>query len=587
MRATEAKTPGDAEVRSALERLLQSSSFASSARASRFIRYLVEASLDGRGDALKEYILGVEVFDRGSAFDPGKDTIVRVEAVKLRNRLRTYYRGPGRKDAVVIELPKGAYHASFRMRAERRLRRKPPQAAPISIAVLPFLNLSPGEENEFWSDGLSDELTSVLASAASLRVISRTSAFAFKGKRLDVRTIGAKLGASLVVEGSVRRHRDRVRVAAQLTDSQTGAHVWSVTLEREIEDAWKMQQEMAMSIVAAIHLELTPRDRSLIARRHTENSEAFELCLKARHLIDRFEIRSQREALQLFQRARVADPSYPLPLLGTARTEMNLAVLGVAAPSEIVPRAKAALRQALLLDPELAEAHALMASIESRHEWNWRGAEMHYQLALRLAPHAPEVHDEYATNYLAPLGRIEEALAENRMARELDPFSPQSRRSYVLILLLARRLANAELECGQVLKDRPQDGYVRLILAIALHGQGRLQEALVEYQRVYEADPSDRNEVYVASVHALCGRRAPAEQLLKRLNARAETEFVPAMMFVWLHLHLENFENAFGALERAAENREYELLIANVAYAFDSFRAHPRFRFILEKLGLD
>jgi serine/threonine-protein kinase len=487
----------------------------------------------------------------------------------------------------VIELPKGAYHPNFRIRAEHRTKRKPLGTTPISVAVLPFLNLTPGDENEFWSDGLSDELTSVLASTASLRVISRTSSFAFKGKRVDVRLIGTTLGASLVVEGSVRMQHGRVRVAAQLTDARAGAQLWSVTLEREIEDAWKVQQEIATSIVAAIHLELTARDRTLITKRHTEVFEAFELCLKARHLIDRFEIGSQREALELFHRAHAADPAYPLPLMGTARAEMNLAVLGAAPPSEIVPRAKAALRQALLLDPEFAEAHALMASIESRHEWNWRGAEAHYQLALRLAPHAPEVHDEYATNYLTPLGRIEEALAENRIARELDPFSPQSRRSYVLILLLARRLANAELECGEVLKDRPQDGYVRLILALALHGQGRLQEALVEYQRIYEADPSDKNEVYVASVYALCGDRAPAEKLLKRLHTRAKSEFVPAMMFVWLHVHLEDLENAFAALEKAAENREYELLIANVAYAFDSFRAHPRFRFILEKLGLD
>lgn len=294
MRVSEAKTPGIAEIRSALERVLKSRQFSSSVRASRFIRYIVETALEDRGSMLKEYVLGVEVFDRGSAFDPGNDTIVRVEAVKLRNRLRTYYRGSGRKDAVVIELPKGAYQANFRLRAKRSSTRKPSQAAPVSIAVLPFLNLTPGDENQFWSDGLTDELTSVLANAASLRVISRTSAFAFKGKSLDVRNIGAKTGASLVVEGSVRRKHSRVRVAAQLTDAHSGAHVWSMTLEREIEDAWKVQQEVANSIVAAIHLELTPRDRMLITKRHTQNSEAFELCLKARHLIDSFEIRSVR-----------------------------------------------------------------------------------------------------------------------------------------------------------------------------------------------------------------------------------------------------------------------------------------------------
>ena len=261
MRGSDTKPADTLAVRSALEQLLKSRQFAMSVRASRFIRYVVEASLHGRGDSLKEYVLGVEVFDRGPGFDPNKDTIVRVEAVKLRSRLRAYYRGPGRKDAIVIELPKGAYHPNFRIRAEHRTKRKPLRTTPISVAVLPFLNLTPGDENEFWSDGLSDELTSVLASTASLRVISRTSSFAFKGKRLDVRMIGTTLGASLVVEGSVRRQHGLVRVAAQLTDAGTGAHVWSVTLEREIEDAWKVQQEIATSIVAAIHLELTPRDR--------------------------------------------------------------------------------------------------------------------------------------------------------------------------------------------------------------------------------------------------------------------------------------------------------------------------------------
>lgn len=587
-RAVSIGLPDGAVVEGALSRILASPQFANAPRACRFLRFVVESTLAGRGNSLKEYVLGVEVFDRAASFDPRIDTIVRVEAVKLRNRLQIYYRCSGRKDPVVIELPKGAYLPHFRLRVKPKDTTGSSRSRPLSIAVLPFVNLTPGTENEFWSDGLTDELTSILARAASLCVISRTSALAFKGKALDVRAIGRRLGASLVVEGSIRKREDLVRVAAQLTDVGTGAHLWSITIEREIEDAWAVQQEIATALVTAIHVKLTPRDRKRMGKPSTESAEAFKLCLKARHQLERFDVRSQREALNLFHQACAADPEYALPLLGIARGQMNLAVLGVAPPSEIVPRAKAALRQALTLDPEIADAHALLASVVSRHEWNWPEAERHYRLALRLAPHAAEVHDEYASSYLAPLGRIEEALAENRLARELDPFSPQLMRSYVFILLLTRRLADAERECRRILKDRPEDGYVRLILALALHGQkGRIKEALAEYEGVYAGDPSLQHEVYVANVRALCGEPGPAEELLQRLAARAQTEFVPAMLFAWLHLHLRRIDQAVVAIEEAYRNREYELLLAKVGYGFDSFREDARFRAILSKLGLE
>jgi len=265
---------------------------------------------------------------------------------------------------------------------------------------------------------------------------------------------------------------------------------------------------------------------------------------------------------------------------------MNLAMLGATPPKAMVPAAKAALHRALELDPELAEAHSLLASVIAHHEWNWREAEHHYSVALRLAPHTAEVHDSYATGYLAPLGRIEEALAENRLARGLDPFSQQLGRSYVFILLLARRLADAEVECRRILEKQPDDCYVRLVLALALHGQRRIQEALAEYERVQAGDPSIQHEAYVADLRALCGDRRPAEELLERLRECARTEFVPAMIFAWLHLHLRQMEEAVTALEQAFCNQEYELLLAKVGYGFDAFREHPRFRAIVDRLGL-
>lgn len=583
----ELETPSSDEVRSALERLLLSPQFAASPRASRFLRFVVTAALEGRQQTLKEYVLGVEVFDRAPGFDPAVDTIVRVEAVKLRKRLDAYYLGPGRSDPVVISVPKGAYVPQFRLNGGAGATVTNRLSDPVSVAVLPFANLSPDAANEFWSDGLTDELTSLLSRVSRLRVVSRTSAAAFKGKPMDVRAIGSALGAAMLVEGSVRRQEDRVRIAAQLTEVESGLHLWSGTLEREARDAWAVQQEIARAVVEAIHVELTSSEERRMARRHTDSASAFELYLQGCHALARFEVPSQREALALFERACAADSGYPLPLLGAARSWMNLAVLGVERPRDVAPRAKEALRKALSLDPAFAEAHSLLASVICRHEWDWAEAEKHHRIALRLAPNAAEVHDEYATTFLAPKGRIEEALAENRIARQLDPFSPQLARSYVLILMLARRLPDAERECRRILDERPQDGYVRLILALALHGQRRIQQALAEYERVYADDPTVQHEAYVADIRTLFGDRRPAEELLCRLRARVKSEFVPAMVFVWLHLHLGEIEEALTALEQAYENREYELLVAKTGYGFDAFRQQPRFRAIIDKLGLD
>ena len=583
----ETGAPPAEDVRSALERLLQSEHFKSSPRASRFLQFIVETALAGNSRTLKEYVLGIEVFDRAPTFDPGTDTIVRVEAVKLRRRLDQYYHGPGATDPVVISVPKGAYVPNFRFSPHASPATGRPLGAAVSIAVLPFINLSSEPANDFWANGLTEELTSVLSRVSRLRVISRTSAAAFRDRNMDVRSIGGALGAAMLLEGSVRRQSERVRVTAQLTEVATGVHLWSGILEREVRDGWAVQQEIAKAVMEGVHIALTSGEESRIARRHTGNAQAFELYLRGCHALDRFDVRSQKEALAFFERASLADPGYALPLLGLARAHRNLVVLGALSPRDMVPHAKTALQKALELDPEFAEAHSLLASLAARHEWNWAEADRHHRLALRLAPNTAEVHDEYATSYLAPQGRIEEALAENCIARQLDPSSPQLLRSRVLILLLARRLGDTEREAKAILDERPNDAFIRLMLALALHGQKRVDEALVEYERVNSDDPSIQHEAYVADVRALLGDREPARQLLSRLADTPPSEFVPAMIFAWLHLHLRDVEAAVAAIEQAYENREYELLLVKTGYGFDGFREHPRFRAVVQKLGLD
>jgi len=582
--------PEQEAVRSALERVLGSSQFVPSPRASRFLRYVVEAELACRGSDLKEYVLGVEVFDRSGSFDPRTDSIVRVEAVKLRRRLQAYYRGSGRLDAILIDIPKGSYHPRFRVRAERNVSKTSSRTKPVSIAVLPFVNLSSDADQEYWSDGLTEELTSALARTGGLSVVSRTSAFAFKGSSIDVREIGRRLGAEVVVEGSVRRLGARIRITAQLVNASTGFHIWSETLDRSIEDACLIQEDVVRAIAQAVRLELTPEQQREISKRYRVNPEAFELYLKGRHAMDRPDFPSQCEAVDLFERSLAADPSYPLPLVGIARGHMRLAMIGLEPPCKRIALARTALEQALDRDSQLAEAHALIAVLISRHEWRWAEAEKHHRRALYLSPYSAEVHNAYATEYLAPLGRFDEALAENRRARELDCYSSHIAIGHPYILLHARRFREAEEEYRRVFAEHPKLTPIRGGVAFALWAQRRFREAVVEFEILTAAYPApnpgaERGEIFRAAALALCGEHEPAQDLLKSLEQRRASAFVYGMDFVYLHLGLGQVNDAVAAMEQAYQNQEHALMWAKVSFLFDPVREHPQFRTLLSNLG--
>ena len=573
-------------IQDALRRLLASSQFARSPRASRFLRYIVEATLDGRGEGLKEYVLGVEVFDRAASFDPRIDTIVRVEAVKLRKRLQEYYRGAGQNEPVIIDLPKGAYIPRFQNRFGGE-GLAPSESEIRSIAVLPFANLSADLDNQYFSDGLAEEILNGLARVRGLRVAARSSAFAFRGKEQDVREIAQALHVGAVLEGSVRRSGNRIRISVQLIHAANGYHLWSDTIEGEVHDAWAVQEQIARAIIAAIQLELKPEGRRTSTDAHSPNPDAFDLYLKARYASEYMQEASQRKAVDMFQRAIVSDPYYALPLVGLARCYLNLAALNLARPCELFPHTKDALERALALDSKLPEAHGLMASTIARYEWDWRRAEEHYRRALALAPNSAEVRHGYSIACLVPQGRFEEAFAQNRRARELDPFSPTFARGYVWLLIHSRRFHEAERECCRLIAERRDPAYFRNLLGLVLFAQTRLEEACAEFKAAVAGGPNPEvSQVNVAIVQAILGQRAAAEELLEYLQQQAAIRYVPATSLAFLIGALGREEEALDALEQACLNREYSLLSAKVFFLFDPFRRYPRFQALLRELHL-
>jgi TolB-like protein len=372
-----------------LAKILVSRAFAGAERPGRFLRFIVEQAL--AGNPLKETLLGVEVFGRSPSYDPRLDGVVRVEAVKLRSRLKDYYETEGAADPVRIELPKGGYLPCFEalqnppvepiaeapptprrrawwtdwrwstplfalvvLAAGYLLVRKshPSPATPdsSSIAVLPFVNLSSDKENEYFSDGLTDDLINALTQVRGLRVVARGSAFQFKGKNPDVRAVGRQLNVAAVLEGSVQRSGDRLRITAQLSTVADGYHVWSQTYDRRFADVFAVQDEISRAIVGALEVRVSSDPGRRLVQSSTQDLEAYNLYLQGRFHLNKWRPEAARKGIEYFEQAIAKDPGYAPAYAGMADCYTWLGVFGWSAARQAMPQARQAANHALQLD---------------------------------------------------------------------------------------------------------------------------------------------------------------------------------------------------------------------------------------------
>jgi TolB-like protein len=575
-----------------LEKVLASPGFERNERLSRFLRFVVELHLEGRDQELKESVLALEIFGRGSDHNPRQDAIVRTEAGRLRARLSEYYQGDGKDDDLVIELPKGGYAPVFAARTPETKERRTTIAArwiaaalcvvaltgfgwwrlhrenaPIPIAVLPLINLSQDPANEYFADGLTGEIIRDLAIIDGLAVRSQTSSFAFKGKPRNVREAGNQLAADYILEGSVLRAGQKLRINAQLVRVKDDFALWSGRYDRELSDIFAIQDEISRGIVNSLRLKLG-RGR----RRYETSPEAYDLYLRARApwIRDGWSMLGRNTGI--FEAVIAKDPSFAPAYADLAVAHAIRSGSFARDTADELLKMRAAAQKAIQLDPLLPEAHDALAIAYSR-DAQWEQSEKSFRRAIELDPNCALYYGHLAMYLLLPLGRIEEAVEQLGIAEKADPVSYEVHFDAAYVLLAAGRYNEASVHCQKLPASAPDKTWCLTWLGL---GQGRADETI----RMLESFPS-KNAIlngHLGYAYACAGRRREAEELAASPRDPISQSHIFAA--------LGDRERTLEALERGAVAGPFRVGRALAFPEFRFLRGDPRLKLLRKRLGL-
>jgi TolB-like protein len=456
-----------------------------------------------------------------------------------------------------------------------------------SLAVLPLKNLSADPTQEYLGDGMTDALIDRLARMHNVRVISRTSVMQFKNPRISVPEIARLLHVDALVEGSVMRQGNRIRVTAQLIRGATDEHFWSETYDRELRDVFAVQSELAQAIAEKIQVTVTGAEHARLTAARPVAPEVYENYLKGRFAYDQKRGRSgMEESVAYFEQAIKTDPTFAPAYVGLAAASSWLGTVFIgASPQDTRPKVIIAARKALELDPDIAEAHVLVANV-LQQQWHWADAEAEYRRALEVSPNDADAHAGLAL-WLLCRGRTDEALAWAQRGRELDPLAV-SGESIAWILFQSHRYDQAIRELRSVLAVRPEDSYALLTLGFTLVANNQPGDGIPVLEKaiaVTHGSPASTGVLIRAYAHA--GRRPDALRLLAELHQRQKVGYVPSGAFVNAYLGLGETDQAFAWLERAFEEQSNILQFLKVHPYFDPIRGDPRFADLLRRTGLD
>jgi serine/threonine-protein kinase len=453
-----------------------------------------------------------------------------------------------------------------------------------SVAVLPFVNMSADPENEYFADGITEDVIAQLAKIRALKVVSRTSVMPFKRRDQGLREIAARLQVATLLEGSVRRAGDRVRIVAQLIDAATDEHLWSETYDRQLTDIFLIQSEVALRIAGALKAELSPDERARVGREPTSDVVAYQLYLQGRHSFIRYTEQSLREAIAFFERAIARDPRYAPAHAGVALAYTELGEVGAMRPDEAYPRAKEAAAQALALDADLGDAHCTVAFVRMVYEFDWAGAEAEFRRAIELSPNGADAYDLLG-RLCAALERFDEAISLQRRAQELDPLAHPV--DLATAFLRAGRYGEALETATRAIELAPQMSRAHSTFGWACLGLGRTEEGLAAMERAAALSPGDSMWLaQLGEAYAQSGRAEKAREILMQLEEQARSRYVSPYHLAYVHTGLGEQERAIDLLEQAFERRAGAAYGIKGSFLFAPLRSHPRFEALLRRMQL-
>ena len=456
-----------------------------------------------------------------------------------------------------------------------------------SIAVLPFVDMSPESDQEYFCNGIAEEIITSLSHLEKLKVVARTSAFAFKGKQMDVREIGQKLGVDHILEGSIRKAGNRLRITAQLIQVCDGFYLWSDRFDRVLEDVFSIQDEISLAIADNLKVKLFAADRAIVTKSYTVDIDAYNDYLMGRYFVDKGRKSDFLKGIEYFTKAIEADPNYAQGYSGIANAYYLLGLLGSEMPSKVFPKAKEYAEKALQADDTISEAHTILGLVKVHYDWDWEGAEKEFQLALSLNPNSSFTYYGFAIYYGA-IGKAEEAITHAKKYLELDPLSIFAYNAMGTILLRAGHYKMATKHFQKVMEMDPN-----LSTTYFLSGQVDMKQsfydqgiALIEKA----ADLENDNPLILSSLgwaYGIAGRKKEAKQILVRLQGMSRDRYISRFLYAKIYAGLGDKDQAFKYLEEAYQQHAMSLALIITDESVENLRSDPRFMKLLKKINLD
>jgi len=616
-------------VRGHLKDVFASKAFAGSKRAQDFLQLIVEHALAGRLDSLRERMIGAEMFGRRIDYDTANDAVVRVKATEVRRKLAQYYQESTKAPLVRIELPSGSYVPKFHWEdlteprtgdlpsapAEAHAmavpgesfrqwrvvagtlaalvliaaigfigfkvwpRKSVPEAEHHAIAVLPLQNLSGDPHQDYFADSMTEELIAALGQVSASRVISRTSMMTYKGTTKTLPQIARELGVDTVVEGSVLRQGNQVRITAQLIDARTDHHLWAHSYVRDLNDVLTLQAEVARTIADQIRIVVTPEERARLARPRTLDPEAQEFYLQGMQALG---TGNPGNAIGYFQKAIDKDPNYAQAHAALANSYGWMGEAGWMPYSEAFPKEKAAAIKAIALDEALPEGHVQLAQAAMDLDWDWATEGKEFKRALELNPNSAAVRWAYS-NYLERMGRLPEAISELQLALQLDPISSRAYHNTAFGYYFARQYDQALLQMQHASALRHEPGELIFPLAVIYVEKGMYDEAIQQFQKL-GGQPHALG--HMGNAYARIGRVAEAREMISELQKQVQNTGVGRYEIALVYAGLGEKEEAFAWLEKSFVARDKGLTYLKIDPCLDPLRSDSRFQDLVRRVGL-